>query len=526
MAGRGRPKKKKEEEISAEEVYNVLDFAKQMYNMYPGIFTPNLVNSRLKDINMNPLTATSTSVEDALADPKNNEVSLRGYSEYFSDTNMIYKRILSYLGNMLSFDYTFVCTNAEEKDYQSKAFKKEEKVLIDFLDKFDVKKELKKVMRQLVKQEVFYSFFRDDGNKYILQELPADYCEITGRGDETGLLFDFDMQWFIANAGVDINMYPKVFKKYWKRVMDNKDNGYVPSKPISSRNGEYIYKVQTSPDDGAWAWKMNPEQIGLVPMLSPMFPDLANAGTIRTLQKDKYIISASRLLIGIIPMLKDNKSGSVKDMLALNPETAGKFAGLIRQALPSSIDFGVTPFEDVKSYDFSGDTTNIQEDYNKNVGATSGINTRLIFSLDRQNALETQSSISVDEYLMTYIYPHFNDFMNFYINKKTNKFRFEIFFEGTEFSVNRETRLNNAKTLAELGMVDLQMFSSALGISPQNFMRRLQYTKSKDFVDGLTPILMASQMSSDDAGRPTKATNDLKDSGIITKENGSNIGKE
>jgi hypothetical protein len=525
---RGRPRKKKEEEeVSVADVYSVLDFAKQMYNIYPNIFTPDLVNSKLKDINMNPLAATEAGINSALLNPKSNEKTLRGYSEFFEYTDMVYKRILSYLGNMLSFDYTWVCTNATEADYKSVAYKKDEKTLINFLDKFDAKQEFKKVMRQLVRQEGFFCTFRKDGEKYILQELPIDYTMVVGRW-EYGLLFDFNMMWFIANPGVDLQMYPNSFKRYYKRVMDGKENGYMPSNGLDARTGEWVYWVQTSPEDGMWAWKFNEEQIGMVSFLAPMFPDLINTPLVRELQKNKYIIEATKIMIGLIPLLKDNKSGNVRDSLALQPETAGKFAGLIRQALPSAFKFGVAPFETIESFDFQGNGSNLLVEQNKVVSAISGVNSRLIFALDKQNSLETQNSISVDEYLMTYIYPYFNNFMNYYINRETKKFKFEIYFEGTEFAMNKQTRLDNANALADKGMVDHQMFAAALGIKPQNFLRRLEYTRSLGFVDKLTPIISSFQMSGkEEVGRPTaeKSGKPLSDAGQDTRDAGSNISK-
>lgn len=149
MAGRGRPKKNqsKVEEISENQVYDVMKFAQQLYNTYNGnVYYPDAVNARMKDINMNPLRGTEDQIQNALSNPKDNEQNLRGFSEYFEYTNMLYKRLLGYLGNMLSFDYTYECTNVDEdKEYSSKSYIKDEKIINDFMDKFNVKKNLKKL---------------------------------------------------------------------------------------------------------------------------------------------------------------------------------------------------------------------------------------------------------------------------------------------------------------------------------------------------------------------------------------------
>ncbi len=515
-------------ELSESEVYDVLAFAREMYNTYPNIFTPELVNQRMKDINMNPMSATKDSIDKALMNPKNHEKELIGYSEFFEYTNMQYKRMLNYLGNMLSFDLTYTCSNATEEDMKKTGYKSDLKIVHNFLDKFDVKKEFKKVTRMLLRQESFYCVFRQDGDRYILQELPLNYCKITGKWDY-GYLFDFNMLYFMQNAGVDINMYPDIFKEYYNRVTYKlKDQSmYDPSLQIEYRDGSWVYYTQTSPLDGMWSWKFNPEQVGMVPFLSPLFADLVNAPMMRNLQTNKYIIECSKILIGLIPLLKDNKSGNVKDMLAIAPETAGKFANLLKQGIPDSIKFGIAPFEDVKDFDYKGNEVNVLDEYNKTTSAMSGVNSRLLYSTDKQNAEETRSSIAVDEYLMTYIYSYFNDFLNFHINRITKKFKFDFRFEGTEMPLNRSDRFETSMTLADKGMVLPQKIAAAIGMMPQEFERQLAMARADGFVDKLTPILSSFNMSKDDqaGGRPKKDGSKLSDSGQATRDSGSNIEK-
>lgn len=527
-----------QEELTVKQVYDVMEFSKQMYNLYPGVFSPELVSSRMKDINMNPLAQTEENITTALSNPKNSEYQLRGLSEFFEYTNMTYKRTLGYLGNMLSFDYTFICTNADKSEMKSKKYKKDLNIVYDFLNKFDVKREFKKVVRMLVRQEAFFCTLRDDGEQFVLQELPMDYSKITGRW-EYGYLFDFNMQYFLSNPGVSIDMYPDIFKEYFNRVIDAKSNGYNPANQIDERTGEWVLWVQTSPEDNMWAFKFNQEQSGLVPYLSPMFADLVNTPYIRALQKNKYIIEASKIMIGLVPFIKDSKNGMTKDNLALDPKTLGHFANIIRQALPDAIKFGIAPLEDVKQYDFTGNSVNIYEEFNKVTAATSGINSRLIFGVDKPNVEETRNSIGVDEFLMTYLYSYFNDFLNYHINKRTKEFKFKFKFEGTEFLLNRQTRLDNAIKLTTIGIVLPQKIAAAYGMEINELERQLDMGMTSDFFDKLNPLLTSYTLKSDDykndgiqpedkkSGRPkTEDTGKpLSESAGITRDAGSNIGK-
>lgn len=515
--------------ISEQEVYDVLKFASQFYdNMYAN---PLLVNSRMKDVTLSPIVATAEAIDTALENPKNSETQLVGYSEFFELTSMLYKRILYYLSGMLSFDLTYTCKNIKnDSDYKSKSYLNDLKIVTDFLDAFNVKKEFKTVTRQLLRNEIFFSILREEGDKYTLQELPKDYCVLTGRWDY-GLLFDFDMNWFLQ-SGVDINMYPPIFKKMFdKAFVKISDGQYVPSEPVESRTTSWVKWVQTSPKDGFWAFKMNPELATKIPFLAPMFPDVVTQPIIRKLQTNSYIASASKMVIGKVPMLdKTVKGAGVKDSVAISPETLGKFLAVLKAGLSEAVKVGAAPLEDMQGVSFPLDEPFYQE-YLKTTSSSSGVNARLIYTLDKNNAVESQLSINVDEFLMMYVYPQFSDYLEFYINKRTKKFKWRFEFEGTEFFTNRKERMDTQMTLSDRGIVLPQKIAAAMGMLPHVFMRQLTESKAMGFTDMLTPIQTSFTMgaggnsASKGAGKPSKSISDLSDSGAQTREDGGNIEK-
>lgn len=510
--------------MTEQEAYDVLKFAQNMSPYYSNVYTPDITNNRMQRINMNPSKATTEQLEMALANPTDNEDNLIHYSQSFELGDMVYKRLLAYVGNLPSFDLTFYPINATPEDLKKPSYKKDYNAVLEYLEKFNYKQEFKKVMRQLVRQEVFYSSYRDDGTAYVLQELPQDYCKITQRWDY-GLLFDFNMNWFLQ-TGIDINSYPNIFKEMYNKFLSANQSNYIPSNSIYKRDGSFSYWVQTSPEDNFWMWKFNPEIITKVPYFAPMFPDLAQKSLIRNLQKNIYVLQAQKVMVGLIPLLKDNKGGNAIDNIAIKPETMGKFLGLFRQGLSESILLGGLPFEDVKSLDFDAGDKNIYEKYNQVTAAMSGTNSRLLFGIDKPNALETQASIDVDEFLTTYVYPQFENFLNFYVNKITKKFNFTFKFEGTEFSKNRQNRFDAQMKLAEKGIIMPQKIASSLGMGIKEFEMQMAMGKADDFVNKLTPIINASQMSGvKQNGRPTKDVGDLTDSGMETRENEDNMGR-
>jgi hypothetical protein len=200
--------------LSESDIWDMISFTRSLYTgAYGGVFTPDLISSKLKDITLNPLAATQSTLEKALQDPKNSEFELMEFSEDFEIQSQPYKRLLGYLGNMLSWDLTYSCKNAKFEDYKKPAYEKDLDIVMDFLDKLDYRKEFTTAVKEMLRNETFFCCPRLEGNAFVLQELPASptYTKITGRWDY-GLLFSFNMYWF-AQSGVDIEMYPGFFKK-------------------------------------------------------------------------------------------------------------------------------------------------------------------------------------------------------------------------------------------------------------------------------------------------------------------------
>lgn len=371
-------------ELSSEQVWDVIKFAQELYRGQ-GIFNPMLINQAMQDISMNPQQATVDRLDKALLDPKNNEQALIGYSEFEELTSMIYKRVLYYFGGLLEFNFSYTCMNAEEKDYKGKSYQKDLKSVEEFFDKFNPKQEFRNVIKQLMRQEAYFGVFRNDAiYKYNIQELPQQRCLITGRWD-LGILFDFDMMFFMQ-AGVDINMFPPIFKRFYNRAFGNQDiNSYNPANNVYKRDGSWTYYVQTSPMDNFWCFKLVPEITTRVPFLSPYLKEVVLQDIVRALQTDSYIAEASKLLVGAVPFLKDVKS-SVKDSIALAPETLAKFLQLMKSGLSNAIKVVAAPLENISGVEFKGNNE-MYDSYLKTTASGAGINSRLIYSYDRQNVL-------------------------------------------------------------------------------------------------------------------------------------------
>jgi hypothetical protein len=523
---RSVPKVKEEILLSENEIKEVFDFYNfSMAQSNMNILTPDLLSGRMKDISMNPMVATETSLNAALIDPKNSENALMAFSENFELQSMPYKRLIDYLSGMLSWDLTYT-SDVDEKEYDGAKYKKDFKAVEQFFSRFDYKKEFGIAVRQMVRNEAFFCLPRFDGNNIVLQELPSSptYTKITGRWDY-GLLFSMSMFWFIL-PGVDLNMYPPFFAEKYNDIWGSSGTkpSYIPSLPPEARGGSSWVYWQDIPTDLGWCWKLNPEIAARVPYFTPLFADLISQPLMRNLQKNINMSAASRLLVGQVPMLKDTNA-KIKDQISMSPETLGKFLQLLRSALSESMKVTAAPLEDIQAINFPAENE-MYDSYLRTALASSGVNSNLIFSSDiKPNAIETQLSLNVDEQIATKLYPQFNAFLNYHVNRFTKNYKFDFKFEGTSFFTNRQNRLDAQMGLLPLGIVLPQKLAAALGMSPFEFEKQLAEARAGKWVDKLTPIISAAQMPAEGAGAPVKKVSKIGDEGENTRSSGGNIGR-
>lgn len=544
-------KNKKENDVllSESEVWDILQFARAYNPYFLSGYSPELTSQIMKSISYNPMQATEKSLEKSMVDPRNNEEALQYFSQDFELQSMVYKRLLSYLANIPSFDITYT-SDVESKNYKTPRYKRDLKEVEDFLDNFDYKNEFRIVTKQLLRNDVFFGCLREVENSYIIQELPTQYCKITGRWAH-GYLFSFNMQYFL-NPGTDIHGYPEFFQKKYKELFIDSDsentNTYKPWLSSEKRGlSSWAYWVDVPVHVGT-AFKLTQELAVRLPYFTPLFSDLVLQTAMRNLQKDSNLASASKMIIGEVPMLKGDTKATVRDSIAISPKLLGEFMSIVKSSISDSIRMASAPLENMQAISF--DTNNDMYDkYLKTALSSSGVNTNLIFSSDlKPNVTETQLSLNVDEQLMTSLYSQFEGFLNYYVGKKTNTYRFKFKFEGTNFYTDRTTRFNNAMKLFNVGIVLPQKIAASIGMKPADLRRHMEESKANNFMDDLMQPSVAqaeklndvlpqpsSQPSSleidkkagtgDSRGRPRKNDMEISEEGSATREKGSNISR-
>ena len=509
---------------AAQEAFDILKFNKG-YN--DGVFSPMTQNDLMKKINISSRVPDKQGIEDALKDPINHESSLVSYSQSYYFSSLMYKRNVEYIANLPAFDLELTCINATPEDYKTNKYKNDYKAIANFLDKFDYRAQFKEILWNLLMEETYYGIFRKFDSKSVLQQWPGQYAKITGKF-EHGLLFDIDMNYFLQGI-VDLDMYPSWLKKKYLEIFSSDTKSYRPGNKLNNRTGRFAQWIQTSPENGFWCFKFNPKHSLQVPFFSAMLPEMSIVPLMRQLQVDQSLAAARKLLVSSVPYLKEKKSSSVANQLAIDADVLGKFLGLASQGIENAIKILALPTEDIKGVEFE----NTDKDTYKNFMAiTSSLLSggKVIFSTDEnQNAIETQLSLNLDELLAESIYPQFEEFLNYYANKETKKFKWRFRFVGCNDQFDRLRRQNEAFTYADKGVVLPNKIASSLGLNKIELERELDEAKATGFTDKLSMMLNVNTMSNKDvnneAGRPTKDDTDLTDSGLKTRNNASNVEK-
>lgn len=491
-------------------VEQFFNYAYHPKNQYIGTYTPYLTNQRLGEIGLNAIKLDKTKLDKALKNPIVSQNLLACYSDYLKLTDSIAKRTINYLGNLPAFDYTIHCTNMSNlEEYNSLEYKQDENIIKDFLSKFNPKREFSAICRRMMTIDTYYSVFRTDGKyNYGFQELPFEYCKITGRNLDWGYQFDFNMQWFF-DMGLSIDQYPPIFKEMYDRVIEGSEKEYNPANKLKKRKGTYSLWSQTSslPSQGNFAcFKFDDDITATVPYLTAMFEDTSFKPFIRQLQNNQYIIASQKLLVGLIPYLTNQKSGQVKDSLALSPELLGNFLGLMKKGLSEAIKISGLPFEDVKQIDFTLPEKNMLNESNKIQSRNSGVTNSLVYGSDNPTATEVVISSEIDEIIATKIYPQFERWLSSELNNYTKKYKFSVKFEGTNYRSDKEKRLSSALKLADKGMVMIDKISAALGMNEFEFKDSLAKTKMSDFKDLLFLLPNVNTKDSGEIGRPQNET--------------------
>ena len=514
-----------EEKLTKSDIQNIIDFSAGLMAV-DNFYSPFLSNQLLTNLNNNPRLPSAESVKKALNDYKNSGEELQGFVEFASSFDMIFKRTLYSYANALSFDLQITCKNAyTDSDYQSDEYKKDRQTVDNFLTNFDYKKEFYNVLLNVLKRDTYFTWFRKTktGNrgkmKFALQIMPQEYCMLTGYF-EKGLLWSMN-QLYWTLPGVDLDSYDPSLKRTYQRALENAELNYKPSAPLNERNGSYALWADVSPLDGAWCFKWATDNFANNPFLSPYVANVLRSDEIGELQYNKDLIAASGILAGEIKLFDSAKSGQKANQFSIDPKTLGTFMSLVKKGLQSTIKAVAVPLENIKFFQFEDKNPN---SYTNELTTTAGIGTgisRVIYSSDKMSNAELEAALNEVYQTMKPMYAQFNNFLDFYVNQMTSKYKFKFEFVGSNYQFERDARFDKMMKMADKGLVlNSSAWASAVGINPVTFDRMLAESKYTGWIDKYSTLMLNANTTaqSNEGGRPRQSGTSLTESGEASRE--------
>lgn len=450
-----------------------------------------------------------------------NYKQIKQISEFFFETSGIYNRLCKYLAYLYKYDWMIIPYINDESENEKKNNKalKEYANILSYFDNSNIKYVLGNIALEVIKEGSYYGYMIDYKDKFIIQQLPSDYCRQRFTQGNIPIV-EFNMKFF-DDKFFDVEQRLKILKTFPKEF----SKGYLMYK-------EGKLKPDFLGDSNSWymltpglALKFNlngsdyPTLVGAIPAII----DLDEA---QELDRKKTMQELLKILIQKLPLNKDFD-------LVFDMEETQDIHNNALAMLSKAIGVNVlTTFADVDIKDIAdNNSTTTKDDLEKverNLFNQAGIS-GMLFNTNGNIALE--KSVLNDEASIYNLVLQFQIFLNAvldqYFNKNKKKYYFKAAILGTTI-YNYADYYSKYKELVQLGYPkELPMLT--LGIPQSSLLAMLYFENGVlHLPDKLIPPKSSNTMSSNDSisdkkGRPEAENEDKSEKTIQNRES---MGKE
>lgn len=533
------------DKISKDEVWNVLEYANALYTSQLGYFYDTQQEYKtLVDLNNNPQIPDRELLRKAIASYKQSAENLQDYSEFMEVWDGIYNRTINYKLNLLSFDIDRYPVNIKDNsEFDSQEYKDDCRRVDKFFQNFKAKQEFRNAVKNMLKTDTYYCWLRDsegsyDENEiditekkvqsYSLQTMPQKFCQITGKftgKGVNGLLWDFNLNYF-NQMGVNILNYdPSLIAAYNDRNTENKNlkSFIVGDGRDLNKVNEFAWDcyVRTKVNKGAWVFKYDTSNFNEVPPFAYLMKTVFDDDAISALQRDKDIISANALILGEMKTRDKDNTGNNKNAFTIDPAQVGQIMHLARNGINKNIKQIALPLENTRMFQFADNNSNMYKNQLKTSAGLSAANSSLIYTDEKLSQEEAQLAANADyQDIANAVYPQFENFLNFFVNKKTKKYKFRFRVSGSTLPFVRKNEIENHLKLSDKGIqVPIRRWGTLLGYDGYEFETMVKEAKFTDTTDLLFALFNANTATYDtQPGAPTKENDELTDGGAISRE--------
>lgn len=536
------------EEGSEQAVWNVLDFMAGIYGDLKGYNNPipydaRMENNNLIALNNNPKIPTAETLRQAIVNYKDNAELLQDFSEFMKAWDTLYAKIIDVKLSMLNFDINWYVDRYMIKDtseLDSPLFQEDYRRVCKFMSKFKAKQEFRKVAENTLIADTYFCWLRDSygqfnddeleldysvkrSQNFALQMMPQEYCKITGSSVYPNtFLWDFNVDYF-ENAWVNVNNYDPSLKQAYDSILGNKQirsfvNNSVDLNRVSK---SYDGFVRTKVNNGAYCFKYDCSNFNAVPPYAKLMREAFGNDEIARLQKSKDVLSTNALILGEMKTKKDDKIGNEKNSFIIDPKQVGTLLKIARNMLNNAnIKQIALPLEESRMYQFNDMNPKMVDNRLNSVANQSISSGSMVYTNEKMGQFELQNALALDYHsIADRLYPQFENFLEFFVNKKTKKYKFKFSVKGSTLPFLRQPELDNQIKISNMGMqADTTKYSALMGYDSNELESMMMMAKYGGMQDNLV-LLMNSNTSSDgDAGNPTKSIQDKSDSGSMSDE--------
>lgn len=441
---------------------------------------------------------TKSEIENALIN--RNMKQIREISRYLYSTSGMYKRAVKYVALAPSYYYTITPYIWKRGVLTTDVALDMDKAL-RLVDSLDLASQMPKIAVKVVRDGVFYGYFRKNNETALIQELPIDYCRSTF--DLNGFAaVEFNLRYFdeqlpnYDTKEIVINTYPEDIKRAyadWK--MGNTEG-------MDTRQG------------GVWVL-LNPQnaiRLSIEEDLSPLFSSamtgIVDLDDLWAIDKTKAEQQLQKLIYQKVPL--DKNGDFIFDMeeaQAMHQNAAAMVSN------SKNVDV-LTGFSDIELYDMGDTSEPIDGDkWLKNTYSDLGISGQL-FATEGNLALE--KSVITDEVLMGGFIADFQRWLNYQLKLLFDNDGYDIkiwFPPITQY--NKVDMSKTYKDLATLGYSKM-LPTIALGQTQLGFINSTVYENSVlNLNEYMTPLASSYTSSTGGSGgkggRPEKPMSEKSD---------------
>ena len=325
--------------------------------------------------------------------------TMREISNYFYRTSGIYSRILRYMAFMYRYDW-FITPYVNDENIKTEKLLDGFHKCLSTLDNFKVKKTLGEIALKILRNGVYYGYKVKQGNSFVLQELPPNYCRSRlDKGDKPTV--EFNMAFFdetfrdIEQRMRILKMFPDEFSKGYIKYK----KGLLPPLMPGDSQGWYLLDP-----DMTVRFTVNGEEYPAFISVIPLIIDLDEA---QALDRKKTMQRLLKIVVQKMPMDKNGELiFDMDEMRALHNNAVH----MLKRAIGVDV---LTTFADVAIEDMADSGVSAQTDdlerVERQLYNEAGVS-QMQFNTDGNIALE--KSILNDEATMYNMLLQFEDFIN------------------------------------------------------------------------------------------------------------------